>query len=118
MDLDVQSLSRPPDFLAAELDMHKKSQRMTPERLLHPPKDVQRALAQYREENSSVSGGGEDIGAHINQNFDPTSPVSLPPTHSLPRDPSNKYSLGSQLPQGVSWRYVDVLNPPEDAKHN
>lgn len=41
---------------------------------------------------------------------------SRPPPASASKTGYNGYSMGNSLPAGVSWRYVDILNPDGNSK--
>lgn len=104
-------------IVAEELSAHMASVKSgnTPRRVFSaPPDDIQLAVAAARNISSSSSTNKQGLSS---------SNLSLPPP-PLPSSTStstssasfgglppsvNSYSMGSKMPPGVNWRYVDVL---------
>lgn len=81
---------------------------------LIPPNDVQVAVAMSKvgrklidsDSQSPISSPTKEVAANHTPSAHSHSPSSFsrPPTAQ-----SNNYSLGQNLPNGVSWRYVNIL---------
>jgi len=81
-----------------------------------PPNDVQIAIAMSKVGRKLIDSSIPDSPisppktSNNNEN-NVTSPPSNPVSFSRPPPiQSNSYSLGKNLPQGVSWRYVNILD--------
>jgi hypothetical protein len=87
----------PPDEVVVAVEMARAAERhrRTPSR---PSPSLNSAQAPPTGAAAAGSGKGSTSGS-----YPPRPPVGT-------SDRSNGYSMGSSLPSGVSWRYVDVLN--------
>lgn len=97
----------PPDIALDELYEADRALRegLTPRRT-EPPSEIQVAVElHYAAQDPSPEGTIKK----------PRSPRIRPPPIVV-KSPSNAYSLGTSLPRGASWRYVDVLNRKDTDK--
>lgn len=127
---------RPPDIVAAELDArmiaYKKG--LTPRRdTVTPPNEVILAVDMARaayvvdasrrpapldmgdERGSAVMKHGRSVSIG---SLSTISNSEVPPQgEKPPKSVSNGYSMGTSVPDGVRWRYVDVLNTSGHTGH-
>jgi hypothetical protein len=76
---------------------------------LKPPPDVQVAIALSKSNFIQQQQQQQQYYQHSGNFQSPSGSISQP--LSSDTTVKNTYSLGNSLPQGVTWRYVNVLPP-------
>lgn len=133
-ELIIPQSPRPPDIVAAELDAkivaYKKG--LTPRRdVIVPPSDVILAVDMARAGyidplrrpaplNLHIPGPTRELLDKIekDKSVGPSANHSSKSNYEIlaPRKSNNGYSMGTSVPDGVRWRYVDVLNTSNPKK--
>jgi hypothetical protein len=87
---------------------------LTPRRTV-PPSEVAVAVEMHRAaERSKASTPTHDTVSAVSVTKQTPGPLTLSGVDDNGPPFGNGYSLGSSLPRGTSWRYVDILNSKED----
>jgi hypothetical protein len=136
-EIVVPQSPRPPDIVAAELDAYMTAYKkgLTPRRKeIVPPNEVLIAVDMARAAAANTDSSNLNQTKNIididssrrpaplvlpsspNISIKRTSPTNYVPDKSQQAPPkpirstNNGYSMGNSIPDGVRWRYVDVLN--------